>query len=325
MKKFTYLLLTLSLLTSVLHAAVPLDFDGDGKTDIGIVRERTVGANALADYYILRSGNDSMLYQQWGFYTSPNVTDRPIWADYDGDGKTDFAVSRRYDPNVPNTVFILKSSNSTVQIENFGLRTDNVDVAGDYDGDGKADLAVYRRFGESMFIYKGSLNNPNGNLTYIRWGTVNLFPVNGDFDGDGKLDFCLTNQQGFFYLLRSSDFGVEYISWGLSADRFRTGDFDGDGKTDICAIRIGTQNELQWYVLERDGGGTGANPIIWGTSSNLADQPILGDYDGDNKTDIGVYRIAINQNSTFFIRKAMDGSMLAYQWGLTGDQALAGN
>ncbi len=65
--------------------------------------------------------------------------DKPVAADYDGDGKTDIAVFR------PNGVsgaewWIRRSSNSTVFATQFGSTTDKA-VPADYTGDGKADIA----------------------------------------------------------------------------------------------------------------------------------------------------------------------------------------
>ncbi len=336
MKKQIQILLLILLTNMALQATTPLDFDGDGKTDFGIVRKSLAGGVWLDNYYVHKSNDGSLLYQQWGGYSSIGIfEDTKAFADYDGDGKTDFAVFRRFLLTGQQPVFlILNSSDNTIRTENFGQRNDYVSqIAGDYDGDSKADLIVFRKFSgadvKPVFIYKGSFNNPNGILSFIKMpgdfsSFLSMVPLNGDFDGDNKFDFCLSDTQGQFKLLRSSDFGVEDVYWGGAIDDLLLGDFDGDNRADIFAIKIDSQNRYVWSVLERDGGGTGNSPIIWGdgiASGSIYDQLIVGDYDFDGKSDIGVYRAYGKNPNTFYIRKA-DGSLLTEKLGIPGDYAI---
>jgi hypothetical protein len=60
------------------------DFDGDGRSDIGVYRDGT--------WFILRSSDGGMTSAGWG-----TAQDIPVQADYDGDGRTDIAVYRNGD------------------------------------------------------------------------------------------------------------------------------------------------------------------------------------------------------------------------------------
>jgi hypothetical protein len=234
----------------------------------------------------------------------------------------------------------LNGGDFTVREEPFGQTGDDVAITGDYDGDGIADLASYRcpalgsGDGQCFFFYKGSDNNPGGNITYVPWGfgeTFDFFVNPGDFDGDGKFDFCIQRTDpasagsGQFVLRRSSDNGVEYINWGRNSDLIVPGDYDGDGKYDFCVSRtetIGGNPGRSYYILERDGGGTGISPIRWGIAG---DSRAPGDYDGDGKSDIAIWRPSATPGmSNFYVRRSSDGALQSYQWGQTGDFAVAG-
>ena len=64
------------------------------------------------------------------------MTDKPVPADYDGDGKTDIAVYR------DGTWHLLRSTEGAASYQ-FGAAAD-IPSVGDYDGDGKSDIAVFR-------------------------------------------------------------------------------------------------------------------------------------------------------------------------------------
>lgn len=324
MKKTIFTLVLILLTNVVLFAATPYDFDGDGRSDFGVryLQQDTPG-NYLYYWQIAKSGNNSTLLQQWGHYDfgGNGEMDHMRPADFDGDGKTDFAVQRVIPGQTTTTFYILNSSNNTIRTENFGRQYDDSTVIGDYDGDGKADLCVYGTVTKGYgFIYKGSLNNPNGIVTTVyadkRIGT----PYRGDFDGDGKLDFCVrytfSISPPIFTLKRSSDGAFENINWGNSTDELASGDYDGDGRTDFCVRRSDGTN-YQWFILERDGGGTGANPIVFGLSNSpiRVDMPFGGaDFDGDRKTDIGIFVYSGENQGTYYIRKTANGGLITFQF-----------
>ena len=342
------------------------DFDGDGKTDYSNARDNSpppaIGtfnndffrAESVREKLRIQAeqtdspslgvpGGSITWYIQRTQSNSPRVeafgtaaTDFIVPNDYNVNGRDDIAVWRPGAPTVA-AFYILNATNNTVREEFFGQTGDDTAITGDYDGDGIADLASYRcpaigaGDGQCFFYYKGTLNNPMGNITYVPWGfgeQFDFFVNPGDFDGDGKFDFCIqrTNPSsagsGQFVLLKSGG-GVEYITWGRDSDLIVPGDYDGDGKYDFCVSRtetIGGNAGRSYYILERDGGGTGGSPIRWGIAGDVRTP---GDYDGDGKTDIAVWRSSATvSDSRYFVRRSSDGALQQFQWGQTGDFAI---
>ncbi len=297
-----------------------LDINGDGRTDFAV--SRGTQPDGPATTWVNMNGTGSTLAFQFGL-----MSDIPVPEDFDGDGKDDIAVWRA---GAQAVYYIIESGTGTLRIEQFGQDGDDPGVTGDYDGDGKADPAVYRSGAQGYFYYRGSLNNPNGQITFVPFGGTSVIgAVSGDYDGDGKYDFCVrqpssTNPaNGQFVILRSSDGAVEFIDWGLANDLVVPGDFDGDGRSDFCVIRPNLTLAGEWYILERDGGGTGAQPIVFG--SVLTDVPAPGDYDGDGRTDVAVWRESANAGQTgFWVRNSSFGGAFGFtQWGQQGDYPIA--
>ncbi len=336
------------------------DFNGDGKTDFVVARGTTTPlteatAPSLAPL-AMQSQNpevkgrgkqtvqtENAIAPPIYWYTSLNgsgttgvgqlgdaATDFVLTEDFDGDLKDDLTV---WTPGAPNSANfkILQSSTNTVRVEIFGQDGDDPAVVGDYDGDNKADVAVYRcptaAAGQCFFFYRGSLNNPSGNITYVPWGfglSGDFFPYVGDFDGDGKNDFCIqranpsATAQGQFVLLKSMGLGVEYINWGNSSDFLIPGDYDGDGKTDLC-VRRTVGGLRQHYVLTRTGA---TSQVQWGVTG---DASAPGDYDGDGKTDFAIWRPNADPTQNFFwILNSSNSSVTQFEWGSQNDFAVAG-
>ncbi|MEO6334562.1 MAG: VCBS repeat-containing protein [Pyrinomonadaceae bacterium] len=288
-----------------------LDFNGDNKTDYAVARSASAVTQST---WIVQTNGGPTFGADWGLGVGFTGGDKATPADFDGDGKTDIAVWR---PGLPTIAafYILNSSNSTVRVERFGQTGDDTTVVGDYDGDEKADPAVYRdgiAGGQSSFYYRGSVNNPSGNVTYVPFGIQGDLAVPGDFDGDKKFDFQVARNSGgqlIQYRLATTE-GFSAFPYGLSTDKIATGDFDADGKTDLAAVRV-NGTSYDWYFLR-----SATNRIWFEKYGNPAtDYITLGDYDGDNKTDIVVWRSGQPADQTFFYVRNTVTSPLRAEWG----------
>lgn len=270
------------------------DFDADGKADASVFRPAT------GTWYLNRS-TAGFTAAQLGV-----STDKLTPADFDGDDKADLAVWRDGAPTVAS-FYILQSSTSTMRIEQFGQTGDNPVATADWDGDGKADPAVFRDGAQAYFYFRGSLNNPNGNVTYVPWGTTGDKPVRGDFDGDGKADAAVF-RNGVWYIRQSSTNSLVVNYWGIAGDKLVTADYDGDSKTDVAVFRNGV-----WYVKQ----SSNSTPVYynWGLGT---DTLVPADYDGDGKTDAAVYR-----GGAWYVRLSSTGAMSVQNFGLGTDSPIA--
>jgi hypothetical protein len=272
-----------------------LDFNGDGKTDFAVVRNTGGGAGGQITWFIQNNGGGGLYGAEWGI-----STDNFVPEDFDGDNKTDLAVWRQGAPGTA-AFYILQSQDSTVRIEPFGQTGDDPSMVGDYDGDGKADPAVYRAGAASgdpsTWFYRGSLNNPAGNVTYVPWGKNGDFPAPGDYDGDGRNDFVVQRSEGFarFWMWQTTG-GVSSVLFGFPTDQVVPGDYDGDGKTDIAIVRQ-MSGQLRWQFIPSSAPTT-FREAIFGVSAT--DFPTPGDYDGDGKTDVAIWRPSATPGASVF-------------------------
>ena len=307
----------------------PVDYDGDGKTDFVIARQ--YGLIGLPwTYWITYSGSGQVATFDFGTFGFDGF--QP--GDYDGDGMTDVAVFRAVPPaGEPAGYRIILSSTDSVKFIQFGLPGD-IPVGGeDYDGDGKDDMATWRvpndlqGPGPATWFYRGSLNNPNGNITYVpfgmRYGTQADQadrPVTGDFDGDGRADFRIRRRLDmtvgtsstpaiWYTLTAAGNWSYDYFGW--NGDRSLAGDYDGDGKVDIAIARnlnIGVVPAI-WFIRSTD--GSADKQFNWGLGG--LDVGAQGDYDGDGITDPTVYRRADENN--FWILRSSDATVQMFHWG----------
>ena len=235
--------------------------------------------------------------------------------DRSNDGKADPTYFRPSN----GTWNVLNSAGGTNTLL-FGLSGDII-TAGDYTGDGQTDVSTYRSAANTWF-YSTSQTTPQSNVTYVPWGVSGDIPVPSDYDRDGKSDVAVWRpSDGFWYVLRSSNNTVLYRQWGANGDTPVTGDFDGDLINDFVIVRpneAGVTPNYQWYLLQSNFDYGFPLTTRWGTAG---DRIVPGDYDGNGKTDIAVFRpsdgiwYVIPSNAS----TAINTARLGFQWGMIGD------
>ncbi len=303
----------------------PLDFNGDGRTDFGVVRPTAALGGTQTRWFNLTNATPQVETQtDFGV-----ITDSVTPGDFDGDGKDDIAIWRSQADN--STFFILQSSTNTLRTVRFGIPNDDPTITADYDGDGIDDPAIFRRGdsdgGQAFFWWFGSFGITKNVQVVVPWGVGVDTAAAGDYNGDGKADFLVyrgvgTPGRGIFFIHYGTG-GFDAASpndtatrFGLPNDAVVPGDYDGDGKNDLALTRI-EGNNLVWYYLPSSHPGGASFRLAWGR--NGPDVETQGDYDGDGITDRAVWRSSSGNPSVFFILRSSDQAVQYQFWGLFQD------
>jgi hypothetical protein len=177
-------------------------------------------------------------------------------------------------------------------------------VDGDGNGEARADIGAYER-------------QPNELIA----------PALFDFDGDGRADLSVFRpSEQIWYILGSTNSQLFGGRFGLTSDKLVPADYDGDGKTDIAVWRDEPSNpdKANFYILQSSNnslrgaqfGRTGDNPIV------------VGDWDGDGKADLAVYRSgSTGGESNFYYRPSSQPAVdfVTVYWGTAGDVPVRGD
>jgi FG-GAP-like repeat len=252
-------------------------------------------------FYVLGGTGSQQTFFQWGV-----PTDRPAPGDYDGDGKTDFAIFR---PS-SGQWWVVKSSDNTSFAMQFGASCTTTDTANcdkiaqaDFDGDGKTDAAVFRPTSGVWYILPSS----GGSYYGVPFGLGTDIPAPADYDGDGRADVGVWRDSNATFYSTNSGNGVLSTAIMSSSTAPVSADYDGDGRADY-AIRSGNS----WIIRNSSTGQT--QTIPWQTAGEIA---VQNDYDGDGKVDIATWN---SSTGNWFIRQSGSNNLLRQvSWGTAGD------
>lgn len=258
------------------------------------------------------------------------INGRGTPGDFDGDRKTDFTVIRRNtETGLATYLTYLSQSGGSKVTSNIAHADFDIFTEGDFDGDRLSDISFTRAKIQPDITWLGIKSASNSSFSQV-FGVLGDVPVPADLDGD-FIDDLTVFRDGTWFSARSKS-GAFTRSFGEATDIPVPEDYDGDGIEEIGIWRPSTG---KWVTLKSTKGLSSnvADYVIasWGLASK-GDRPMPGDYDGDGKADIAIWRPSngswyICESSKHFASKynncAADFQLI--QFGLSGDFPIKGD
>jgi len=228
------------------------DFDGDGKTDIGIYN------NTTGELKVALSDGTKFTPQAaaWLTFSGASYSWIPFTGNFNGDKFTDFGV---YNKDTGEWKIALGTGagfgDFTTWLTGFG-GSDYTPLTGDFNGDGLTDICIFNKTaGEFKIAFS---NTKTFVATQNAWATnyaADKDPIIADFNNDGLTDIGYFDKASgkWYYAINT---GSSFNSQGTWLENFgssgvtsgTTGDFDGDGLTDAATFDKSKNGIDKWSV-----------------------------------------------------------------------------
>lgn len=197
-------------------------------------------------------------------------------------------------------------------------------VPGDFDGDGNTDLVGFYNYQQDHSIAWFFRNNGDGLDDPVNWwnsgvgnwnGNAARY-VSGEFTGDDKADvialYAYGQNQTRAFLFSGNgtafnttlwwDSGVG--TWNGMATKIVAGDFNADNLDDMMGFYTYQGDQTRAWFFNNNGPGFN-NPALWwdsgiGKWNGDSHQLSVGDFDGDDKTDVGSFYAYEGDHSRMF-------------------------
>ncbi len=233
-------------------------------------------------------------------YAPGNRPDGIAFADFNGDGLADMAVSS----DTPDKVVVFLNTGSgafgagvAYQMGN-GTGPDDL-AAADIDGDGDMDIAVTLHNVNSVRFL---INNGAGAFSLganVGTGANPIGIDTGDLNGDGRPDFAVANRDGnsvSVLLNQGGTFSSTSYAVNLDVRGVGIGDLDGDGDMDIAASNHDSRNVS---TLFNNGAGVFTRGADLSVGASVRPESLrVQDLNADGRADIAV---AVNGNGQNFL------------------------
>ncbi len=244
-----------TLRTTILGTATDFfvggDFDGDTITDLAAWNP------ALGKFSVIRSSrpDDQLLEVQLGRAgNNPAVVD-----DYDGDGRTDFAVHRAGvgagNPSFTEIIFSNGGRASLSTGETGALPAGGSDA----NGDGRADVWMQSDAGAGVGRWRIFDSFTGATLQDFTAGAPTDFVTLGQYVGTPVEDLMLmrTVSGAQNWISRDSATGVlaPAVILGVTGNNRLAADFDGDGVRDLANWAAGATSQFNWRKSSDGTGG----------------------------------------------------------------------